>query len=132
MFSLNVPEKYSSSIYNTIRPLYISSRFFGILPFSATIFKPSSNEIYLTKLDYSLCVFQELVFIVCTVFNFNVDNHSFEFSSKLLELGMKYHTIVGCIICCILVIVDFIFRADTWEIIESINDFDLKVVHHVL
>ncbi|XP_037040730.1 putative gustatory receptor 28b [Bradysia coprophila] len=126
MFSLNVPAKYSNTVYDTIRPLYIPSRFFGLLPFSATIARPSSNEIYLTKVDYFLFIIHELAYISCTVFNFYADIHDVVSSSKLLETGVKYQVILGCILSCILVVVELVFRSATWDIIESINDFDLK------
>nr|QGW45462.1 gustatory receptor 1 [Bradysia odoriphaga] len=126
MFSLNIPAKYSDSVYDTFRPLYISSRFFGLLPFSTTISKRSSNGIYFTKVDLFLFIIHELTYITCTVFNFNVDIHNIIFSSKLLENSVKYQMILGCILCCILVVVELVFRSATWDIIESINDFDVK------
>lgn len=129
MFSLNVPAKYSNTVYDTIRPLYISSRFFGLFPFSATIAKPSSNEIYLTKVDHFLFIIHELAYILCTAINFNADVHNIVSTSKLLEVGVKYQMILGCVLCCILVIIEFVFRKTTWDIVESINDFDLKVYH---
>lgn len=127
MFSLNVPAKYSNTMYETIRPIYISSRFFGLLPFSVTITRPSSNEIYLTKIDRLLFIIHELTYISCTAFNCNTNVHELISSYKLLQLGVKYQMILGCTFCCFLVIVELFSRSATWHIIESINDFDLKV-----
>ncbi|XP_037040731.1 putative gustatory receptor 28b [Bradysia coprophila] len=126
MFSLNVPAKYSDSVYDTIRPLYISSRFCRLLPFSATILNRSSNEIYLTKVDHFLFIIHELAYISCIVFNLNIDIHDVVSSSKLLEIGVKYEMVFRSIFCCILVVDELVFRSATWDIIESINDFDLK------
>lgn len=127
MFSLNVPVKYSNTVYNTFRPLYISSRLFGYSPYSVTITNPSSNEIYVTKVDHFLFIIHELAYILCTVLNFNVEIHSSLTSSQLLVNGVKYQMVFGCIFCCIEVVSEYVFRTGTWNIIESINDFDLKV-----
>lgn len=127
MFSLNVPLKYSKTVYDTIHPLYISSRLFGFLPFSATITKPSSNRIYLTKVDHLIFIIHELVYILCTVFNSNVKMQSNVSSSKLIVDGMKYQIVFGCFVCCVIVIVERVFRTFTWNIVEAISDFDVKV-----
>lgn len=131
MFSLNVPEKYSNTVYNTIRPLYISSRLFGYSPFSATITQPSSNKIYLTKLDRFIFIIHVLAYFFCAVFNFYdkiLDNMS---SSKLLVNGTKAQFVFGCFGCCIIVVVELVFRTYYWDIVESLNGFDLEVLYTV-
>lgn len=127
MFSLNVPAKYSNSVYETIRPLYISSRFFGMLSFSATITKPSSNEIYLTKIDRFLFIIHVLAYISLAAINLNLDVYNNASSSKLLKVGINYQMVLGCIFGCVIVIFELTLRPANWNIIESINDFDLKV-----
>lgn len=127
MFSLNVPVKYSNTVYGTIRPLYISSRLFGYLPFSATITKPSSNKIYLTKVDHLIFIIHVLAFILCTVFNCCVKITSDLSKSDLLAKGVKFQLIFGSFISCIILVVELVCRTSCWNIIESINDFDLKV-----
>lgn len=131
MFSLNVPVKYSNTVYNTIRPLYISSRLFGYSPFSATITKPSSNKIYLTKLDHFIFIIHVLAYIFCAVFNFDVEIHENMSSSKLLVNGTKAQIVFGCFGCCTIVVVELVFRTYYWDIVESLNEFDIEVLYTV-
>lgn len=132
MFSLNVPVQYSNTVYGTIRPLYISSRLYGYLPFSATITKPSSNKIYLTKVDHFIFIIHVLAFISCTVLNMNVAIHNNLSTSKLLVNGTKFQMVYGSLFCGIMVVGELVFRTSCWNIIESLNDFDLKVLYKAL
>lgn len=132
MFSLNVPVQYSNTVYGTIRPLYISSRLFGYLPFSATITKPSSNKIYLTKVDHFIFIIHVLAFILCTVLNMNVEIHNNMSSSKLLVKGTKFQMVFGSVLGSMMVVSELLFRTSCWNIIESLNDFDLKVLYKAL
>lgn len=129
MFSLNVPVKYSNTVYDTIRPIYISSRVFGYSPFSATITRPSSNKIYLTKVDLLLFIIHALAYILCAVFSFNVNVQDNLSSSKLIVNGTHIQFQFGCICCIVMIVVELVFRRSCWNIIESLNDFDLKVIY---
>ena len=129
MFSLNVPAKYSNTVYNTIRPIYIASRLFGFSPFSATINKSSTNKIYLTKLDRFIFIIHVLAYIFCVVYHFDVKIYINMSSSKLLANGTKAQIVFGSFGCLTIVIVELVFRTCCWDIVECLNDFDIEVLY---
>lgn len=128
MFSLNVPARYSNTVYNTIRPLYICSRLFGYSPFSATITKPSLNKIYLTRLDHFIFIIHVVAYASCAVFNFDLKFDLNISSSKLLIFGTRIQVMLGIVSSCFLLFVELVFRNYGWRIVESLNEFDIEVL----
>lgn len=129
MFSLNVPAKYSNTVYNTIRPFYLTSRLFGFSPFSATITKPSTNKIYLTKFDYFIFIIHVLAYILCFVYHLSVEMYINMSSSKLLANGTRAQFVFGSFGCFIIVVVELVFRTYCWDIVECLNNFDIEVLY---